>query len=91
MDRLTTAGIRMEVGAKAEAITERGVRITRSDGTPGFLEADSMMLAVGMKPGNTLAEELQGKVSEVYKVGDRVEPHRVREAIASGFLAALKV
>lgn len=91
IDRLTEAGIRMEVGVRAEEITTRGVRVGRSDDTSDFFEADSVVIAVGMKASNTLAEELEGEVAVLFRVGDCVEPHRVREAIAGGFKAGLEV
>jgi 2,4-dienoyl-CoA reductase (NADPH2) len=91
IDRLNAAGIRVETGSKVGVITEKGVIITRPNGLQEFFEADSVVIAVGMKSVNKMADELNGKVASLYKVGDCVEPRKVREAIEGGFLAGLQV
>jgi 2,4-dienoyl-CoA reductase-like NADH-dependent reductase (Old Yellow Enzyme family)/thioredoxin reductase len=91
IDRLNAAGIRVETSSKVELITEKGVRITHPNGMEEFFEADLVVIAVGMKSVNKMADELNGKVASLYKVGDCVEPHKVRQAIEGGFLAGLHV
>ena len=49
-----------------------------------FLEADTVVLAVGMVSNNKLAEELNGITSEVYSIGDCVEPRDAMCAIREG-------
>ena len=49
------------------------------------------MIAVGMKSADKIAKELNGKVTSLYRVGDCVEPRKVRKAIEGGFLAGLQV
>ena len=56
-----------------------------------MVAGDSVVLAVGMKPNNALAEELQGKVVEVYTVGDCVQAGRIVNATESAFLVAQKL
>jgi 2,4-dienoyl-CoA reductase (NADPH2) len=91
IDRLNAAGIRAETNSKVEAITEKGVRITHPNGLHEFFEAESVVIAVGMKSLNKMANELNGKVASLYKAGDCVEPRKVRQAIEGGFLAGLQV
>jgi 2,4-dienoyl-CoA reductase-like NADH-dependent reductase (Old Yellow Enzyme family)/thioredoxin reductase len=91
IDRLNAAGIRVETSSKVDLITEKGVRITRPNGLQEFFEADSVVIAVGMKSINKMANELNGKVAALYKAGDCVEPRKVRQAIEGGFLAGLQV
>jgi 2,4-dienoyl-CoA reductase (NADPH2) len=91
IDRLNAAGIRLETSAKVEMITEKGVIIRRPNGLEEFFEADSVVIAVGMKSVNRMANELDGKVASLYKVGDCVEPHKVRQAIEGGFLVGLQI
>lgn len=91
IDRLEKAGIRMETLAKVEKITERGIWISRQDITYEFFEADSVVIAVGMASANSLARKLEGKVPELYQIGDCVKPRQVKEAIEEGFLIGLQV
>jgi len=90
IDRVS-ASVRMETKAKVEKITERGVHVTWAGKYPKFFEADSIVIAAGMKPVDKIAKELQGKVASLYKIGDCAEPGKVKEAISSGFQAGLRV
>jgi 2,4-dienoyl-CoA reductase (NADPH2) len=91
VDRLNAAGIRVETGSKVGLITERGVKITRPNGLQEFFEADSVVIAVGMESKDKISDELSGKVISLYKVGDCLEPRKVKQAIEGGFLAGLQV
>jgi 2,4-dienoyl-CoA reductase (NADPH2) len=84
MLRLREAKIRMETRARAEEITEKGVRVNRG-GKIEFFAGDSVVLAMGMKADNELAKKLEGKVAELYTIGDCVEPRRLLGAMHSGF------
>jgi len=66
-------------------ITDRGVKIDK-EGLKDLVEADTIVLAGGLKPNTGLAAELSGKGAVVYTVGDCAEPGRLLEATASGFL-----
>ena len=90
LERLGHAGIRMETNVKVSEITERGVRNLRG-GVSQIVEADTVVLAVGMEPITELARSLEGKVEEVHLVGDCVEPRRIGEAITEGFHTALAI
>lgn len=91
VDRLNAGGIRVETGSKVELINERGVKIIRPNGLQEFFEADSVVIAVGMRSKDKISEELNGKVISLYKVGDCLEPRKVKQAIEGGFLAGLQV
>ena len=84
MQRLREARVRTETKAKAVEITPSGVRVDR-DGASEFFEGDSVVLAVGFRPNTELSQELQGKASEVYSIGDCVKPQRIAQAIDAGF------
>jgi 2,4-dienoyl-CoA reductase-like NADH-dependent reductase (Old Yellow Enzyme family)/thioredoxin reductase len=56
-----------------------------------FLPADTVVMAVGAKPENKLVAELQGLVSEVYAIGDCVQPRDAREAINEGAEVGRKI
>ena len=46
-----------------------------------FLEVDTVVLAVGVTPRKDIFEKLKGSVSELYSIGDCVEPRDAMNAI----------
>ncbi len=56
---------------------------------PIEITAETVVLALGMQPVNTLAKELDGKVP-IKVIGDAVEARDALEAIREGFLAACR-
>jgi 2,4-dienoyl-CoA reductase (NADPH2) len=91
LDRLVGLGIRMETSSPAIEITGKGVW-TGVNGTRClFYEADTVVMATGMKPRNMLAGQLEGKVPLLKVVGDCVKPRKVKDAIEEGFLAGMAV
>lgn len=91
IDRMAQARIRMEAGATVTGITKKGVTIVRKGKYHEFFEADTVVVAVGMKAVDTLANSLEGKVPELVRVGDCVRPGDIRKAIEDGFLAGTQV
>ena len=73
-----------------EEITDKGVRVSR-DGASEFIRGDTVVLALGYETTKQLAEELEGRVAELYSVGDCAEPRTAKEAIEEGFLVGLRI
>ena len=65
-------------------ITDKGLTIISKEGKRQIIEADSIVPALPFMSNNELFESLQGKVPEIYSVGDCKEPQLIREAIADG-------
>lgn len=77
---------------KAARITESGVQIANlSNGQEELVEADQVVIAVGVKPVNALAGVLEGMVPELYSVGDCNEPRVIMEAVYEGSLAGRQI
>ena len=74
-----------------EEITDKGVWVNRAGRYHEFFEADTVVLAVGMQPVDSLAKQLRGKVTSLYQIGDCTKPGNVRKAVEDGFLAAMQV
>jgi len=90
MIRLREADIRMRANMKVVRITERGVEAIQ-DGASEFFEGDTVVLATGMMSNDKLARQLEGKVRSLYIIGDCVKPHRIEDAIESGFRIASQI
>lgn len=78
--RLKKLGVAMITNAKVQRITEDGV-VYEKDGEKQTVEADSVVLAAGSKPNISLMKALEGKVAEIYAIGDAKETGNVLEAI----------
>ncbi len=88
--RLKKEGVQMKTGTTVEEITDKGVKVSQN-GTPGFIEGDAVVLAVGLKADEKLAGSFRGKAPEVYSVGDCVKPRMIKEAIGEGFSIGMKI
>jgi 2,4-dienoyl-CoA reductase-like NADH-dependent reductase (Old Yellow Enzyme family)/thioredoxin reductase len=54
-------------------------------------DVDNVVIAVGSKPENALAEKLQGKVEKVITIGDALKVRKALEAVEEGYSAGLAV
>ncbi|MEM3726693.1 MAG: FAD-dependent oxidoreductase, partial [Candidatus Bathyarchaeia archaeon] len=88
--RLKELGVVMLTNAKVEKITRNSV-VYEKDGEKRTLEADSVVLAMGAKPNLNLMKALEGKVPELYAIGDADKPSKTLKAISDGHQAALKI
>lgn len=88
--RLRKAGVRMETNTTVEEIIDKGVKVSQQ-GVSNLIKGDTVVLAVGFKANKQLIEELKGKVSEFYSVGDCVKPRLIKEAIEEGFCIGRKI
>ncbi len=88
LERLNLLGVTILTKTKAEAAQEKGLVVSTEAGPKQVLTADTIVLSTGVAPNQELYRELSNKVSEIYLVGDCVEPRRIIEAIAEGFLTS---
>lgn len=65
--------------------------VVESNGQFSSIEADKVVLSLGVAPDNTLAEQLKGTNLEMYMVGDCDVIGKLPQAVRAGFLAGLVV
>jgi 2,4-dienoyl-CoA reductase (NADPH2) len=87
---LSRLGVTILKEATAVEITAEGLKIRKGDQT-GFLTADTIILAVGSTPENTLVSKIEALVPEVYTIGDAKEARHALDAVREGFLVGLKI
>jgi len=85
---LDKKGVTMMTEVKYEEITDKGLTITTNDGKRQILEADSIIPVMPWAPNTELAKSLEGKVAEVYPIGDCKEPRLILDAVGEGFRVA---
>ena len=76
--------------AKLVEITDRGALVEKEE-SKRLIEADTVVLATGATPDKELYEKLKETVSEIYCIGDCVEPRKAIDAIREGMEVALQV
>ena len=81
---LTEAGTTLLSGVKYEEITDKGLSVTSKEGKKQIIEADSILLALPLSPNTELLQSIEGKIPEIYQVGDCREPRRILHAIHDG-------
>lgn len=74
----------MLTGVTYDKVTDKGITVTTKERGRQHIEADTIILALPLKSDNELFGALEGKVPEVYLIGDCREPHLIRQAIDDG-------
>lgn len=87
-NELAEGDVKIMTGAKLDMVTDDGAIVTDKSGRKTSLEANTVVLAMGVKSVNELSRELEGKVKELYIVGDAKQPRRIRWAISEGYVVA---
>ena len=91
LNRLLEKGVTLLTEIRCDEVTPAGLVVTTKEGERKTIEADTIVLSVGSISDRKLYEEIKGKVSETYLVGDCVEPRTIRDAVADGFRIALHI
>ena len=84
MERLDDYNVRVETETSVVRFLEDGAIVSK-DGKESRLEGfDTIILAMGTKAVNPLRDQLEGKVGELYILGDALEPRQAIDAIEEG-------
>jgi NADPH-dependent 2,4-dienoyl-CoA reductase/sulfur reductase-like enzyme len=91
LDILRLEGVNLMVDSQVVKITKKGVIIRNKMGRRKLINADTVIVAAGRYSSNHLSQALEGKIPEVYAVGDLVKPRHILESISEGFRVALTI
>ena len=75
--------------ATCEEIKEGSVQVTSAEGKKVTIPADTIIIAVGYKANDHLYKALEGKIPEIYCIGNSSEPRRILEAVYEGYQTGL--
>ena len=89
IDGLRSKKVALVTSATCEEIGEDSVRLSTADGEKRIIEVDTVIIAVGYKANQRLYKALEGKVAEIYCIGDSSEPRRILEAVNEGYRTGL--
>ncbi len=91
LKELSRAGVKMLVKTRAVAIEEDGVVVESEAEGRYKIPADTVVLAVGYRPENSLYEQLKEKFGDhIHLIGDARKVRKLPDAIHEGFKIALK-
>lgn len=82
--------IRIHTGTKAKAVTDQGLVCTTA-GEEILLEADTILLAAGMKSDQEFVRSFDNTADRVFQIGDCIRPGRVVDAVTTGYYRALDI
>lgn len=91
LDGLRQHGVALHTRVKVEAIEKKTVRYTDAEGNRQTLAAESVVLAVGARPDDSLARALATAGVPVSSVGDGARIGYIEGAMKSGMDAALAI
>jgi len=83
--KIQQAGIEVILKKPIRRLTEEGVVVSDETGKEEFIRADWVVLALGAKPNGSLAKKLEGKVPELYVIGDSDQPGKIINAAYDGY------
>ncbi|MFA4836095.1 MAG: FAD-dependent oxidoreductase [Dehalococcoidia bacterium] len=89
-DRLIEREVQILTNSPIYEIRENGVYVNHQNQLL-FLKADTIVLAVGSVPENTLAEQLRDVISEIHLIGDCVEPRNALDATREATAVARRI
>jgi 2,4-dienoyl-CoA reductase-like NADH-dependent reductase (Old Yellow Enzyme family)/thioredoxin reductase len=89
LGRLKDLGVRMLTNTRALHIGSGAVDVQSKNEGRFSINADTVILCLGSRPNNGLAEEIKTVVPKVVVVGDAKESRKVTEAMAEGAMAVL--
>jgi 2-enoate reductase len=87
---LFEAKVTIMTGAKVLEITDRGVMIENVK-RKETLEADTIVMAVGLEPETQLSDHLKSANFPVHCIGDCTTPRRIQSAIWEAFRLGLRI
>lgn len=87
-NQLPEAGIQSFTRRTITEIADKGVTVLDPHGRKSVIEADSVVIALGTKSVETLADKAHDIVPEVYVIGDSKQPRKVIDAIYEGAAVA---
>ncbi len=86
-----TPTLEYKTGLKCIEVTTSGIKVVDKQGRQQSIEADTVVLAVGMRSNSETVDRLRDCVPDFYPIGDCVKPQRILEAMQGGYFAALDI
>jgi 2,4-dienoyl-CoA reductase-like NADH-dependent reductase (Old Yellow Enzyme family)/thioredoxin reductase len=83
--------VKLRPGLKCTEIAGKGVTAVDGEGKKAFFEADTVIIAIGMKPRSVVVDGLRGTAPEFMAIGDCVKARRILQAVRTGYDAGMAI
>ena len=83
--------VKIFTSTKIEKIGEQDVTVTTHEKTETWQRFDIIVLAVGIKAQNQIADQISSKVKELHLIGDAAGPRKGVDAMREGALIGLSI
>jgi pyruvate/2-oxoglutarate dehydrogenase complex dihydrolipoamide dehydrogenase (E3) component len=90
LERLAVSEISFVFAAKVVEVGKGRILVSQGEKRQ-WLEAETIISAQGSQSNQDLLRALEGKIPQIFSIGDCVEPRSAKEAIHEGFSAGLQV
>jgi hypothetical protein len=90
LQSLSLFNVELITRAKVVRVTDKGVFYDR-EGQEQFIEADTVVIAMGSVPVADLKEKIEGLVPKLYAIGDCVKPRKALDAIHEAYAVAREI
>ena len=84
LNRITALPIAFHTNARCSEIKADGIVVSDKDDAGRFIAADTVVVALGVRPNNALFEELHAMGIETHMAGDCWHPGMIARAISDG-------
>jgi 2,4-dienoyl-CoA reductase-like NADH-dependent reductase (Old Yellow Enzyme family)/thioredoxin reductase len=91
LQRLEEHGVRIETGITVREFLEDGIVAEKNSREIRLTGFDTIAIAMGVRPVDALKGKLEGKVPELYVIGDAVSPRMAIDAIEEAARTAVKL
>jgi 2,4-dienoyl-CoA reductase-like NADH-dependent reductase (Old Yellow Enzyme family)/thioredoxin reductase len=90
--RLNEKGVTIHTSAQVKELGQGYVMIEDASGVRKLDDFDTIVLALGSeRPNDTIYKRLEGKVSELYVIGDARQPREIIDAVYEGHEIGIKL
>lgn len=86
--RMLAKGVHALTNARVTQVTEDTIAFEQDGETHKITGADTLVLALGYRPDDMLADELEAAGVTVHKLGDAVKPGNIKDAIEDAYALA---
>jgi len=91
LDLLEENGVEILTGTKVQEIMDNSIIVTDDDLNKRNVKADTVVLAVGMKPEKYLYNSLMGEPILANEIGDCKDPRKILDAVWEANMVALTI
>lgn len=83
--------VKIFLNTTAKAVTEKGLLCVDAEGKELLLEADTILLAAGMRANTEDVEELRYAAPRFLQIGDCIKAGKVQAAVTGGYYGAIDI